>query len=164
MCQWQLCSALKTLKSKHQWVDEWQVHLLSCPGQLKIMACQPLVTGETSKMSLWGCCTNHIKKVIAYVFFSVTTRRVVITLTRWVFGNDQLSSNSSWLFLHRTRIADCPRRSQRGNRYIQIYFKCRQWKVSNKLKASELWCIPHICHFFTRAKFLENKIYTEKNA
>ena len=22
--------------------------------------------------------------------------------------------------------------------------------------------IPHICHFFTRAKFLENKIYTEK--
>ena len=23
-------------------------------------------------------------------------------------------------------------------------------------------CIPDICHFFTRAKFLENKIYTEK--
>ena len=23
-------------------------------------------------------------------------------------------------------------------------------------------CIPHICHFFTQAKFLENKIYTEK--
>ena len=23
-------------------------------------------------------------------------------------------------------------------------------------------CIPHICHFFTRTKFLENKIYTEK--
>ena len=23
--------------------------------------------------------------------------------------------------------------------------------------------IPHICHFFTRTKFLENKIYTEKN-
>ena len=23
--------------------------------------------------------------------------------------------------------------------------------------------IPHICHFFTLAKFLENKIYTEKN-
>ena len=22
--------------------------------------------------------------------------------------------------------------------------------------------IPHICHFFTQAKFLENKIYTEK--
>ena len=22
--------------------------------------------------------------------------------------------------------------------------------------------IPHICHFFKRAKFLENKIYTEK--
>ena len=22
--------------------------------------------------------------------------------------------------------------------------------------------IPHICHFFTRAKFLENKIYTKK--
>ena len=22
--------------------------------------------------------------------------------------------------------------------------------------------IPHICHFFTRLKFLENKIYTEK--
>ena len=22
--------------------------------------------------------------------------------------------------------------------------------------------IPHICHFFTHAKFLENKIYTEK--
>ena len=22
--------------------------------------------------------------------------------------------------------------------------------------------IPYICHFFTRAKFLENKIYTEK--
>ena len=22
--------------------------------------------------------------------------------------------------------------------------------------------IPHICHFFTRAKFLDNKIYTEK--
>ena len=22
--------------------------------------------------------------------------------------------------------------------------------------------LPHICHFFTRAKFLENKIYTEK--
>ena len=22
--------------------------------------------------------------------------------------------------------------------------------------------IPDICHFFTRAKFLENKIYTEK--
>ena len=22
--------------------------------------------------------------------------------------------------------------------------------------------IPHICHFFTYAKFLENKIYTEK--
>ena len=36
----QLCSALKTLKSKvthsfTQWVSEWQVHLLSCPGQLK---------------------------------------------------------------------------------------------------------------------------------
>ena len=25
-----------------------------------------------------------------------------------------------------------------------------------------IWGIPHICHFFTRAKFLENKIYTEK--
>ena len=23
--------------------------------------------------------------------------------------------------------------------------------------------IPHICHFFTQAKFLENKIYTEKH-
>ena len=23
--------------------------------------------------------------------------------------------------------------------------------------------IPDICHFFTRAKFLENKIYTEKS-
>ena len=22
--------------------------------------------------------------------------------------------------------------------------------------------VPHICHFFTQAKFLENKIYTEK--
>ena len=22
--------------------------------------------------------------------------------------------------------------------------------------------IPHICHFFTQAKFLENEIYTEK--
>ena len=26
----------------------------------------------------------------------------------------------------------------------------------------ELHSIPHICHFFTRAKFLDNKIYTEK--
>ena len=25
-----------------------------------------------------------------------------------------------------------------------------------------IWGIPHICHFFTRAKFLANKIYTEK--
>ena len=23
--------------------------------------------------------------------------------------------------------------------------------------------IPHICHFFTRAKFLENRLYTEKH-
>ena len=26
----------------------------------------------------------------------------------------------------------------------------------------ELFPIPYICHFFTRSKFLENKIYTEK--
>ena len=26
----------------------------------------------------------------------------------------------------------------------------------------EFFYIPDICHFFTRAKFLENKIYTEK--
>ena len=30
------------------------------------------------------------------------------------------------------------------------------------LKAYYDKTIPHICHFFTQAKFLENKIYTEK--
>ena len=29
-------------------------------------------------------------------------------------------------------------------------------------KSFPLVYIPHICHFFTQAKFLENKIYTEK--
>ena len=28
--------------------------------------------------------------------------------------------------------------------------------------STNIVCIPHICHFFTRSKFLENKIYTEK--
>ena len=40
MCLRQLCSALKTLKSKsvtHS-LSDWQCHLLSCPGQLKKLA------------------------------------------------------------------------------------------------------------------------------
>ena len=41
------------------------------------------------------------------------------------------------------------------------------WKtkaLSRLPKAQQLVvrCIPHICHFFTQAKFLENEIYTEK--
>ena len=31
-----------------------------------------------------------------------------------------------------------------------------------ELKLNDIHHIPHICHFFTRAKFLDNKIYTEK--
>ena len=31
----------------------------------------------------------------------------------------------------------------------------------NEIFSDYGWPIPHICHFFTRAKFLENKIYTE---
>ena len=37
--------------------------------------------------------------------------------------------------------------------------------VKHKYKKTLLWYyinIPDICHFFTRAKFLENKIFTEK--
>ena len=34
--------------------------------------------------------------------------------------------------------------------------------ASLDLKLSVSECIPDICHFFTLAKFLENKIYTEK--
>ena len=39
------------------------------------------------------------------------------------------------------------------------------WEQFNDRLETVLWqldIIPHICHFFTRAKFLENKIYTKK--
>ena len=43
----------------------------------------------------------------------------------------------------------------------------RRRKVIVRQVLSQIWkmylfIIPHICHFFTQAKFLENKIYTEK--
>ena len=38
-------------------------------------------------------------------------------------------------------------------------YKRRSWVQQAQAQAET---IPHICHFFTQAKILENKIYTEK--
>ena len=46
---------------------------------------------------------------------------------------------------------------------LQIIFRNKIWLDSRPhITRKNRRCIPHICHFFTRAKFLENKIYTEK--
>ena len=40
---------------------------------------------------------------------------------------------------------------------------CSSYHETKELHtSSHMEHIPHICHFFTQAKFLENKIYTEK--
>ena len=44
--------------------------------------------------------------------------------------------------------------------WVEKYFATI--KVTYLLPRKKCVCIPHICHFFTQAKFLENKIYTEK--
>ena len=43
----------------------------------------------------------------------------------------------------------------------QIYRKLIEKIIENLLTPNNMGHIPHICHFFTQAKFLENKIYTE---
>ena len=40
----------------------------------------------------------------------------------------------------------------------KVAFETETEKGGGELKSK---LIPHICHFFTQAKFLENKIYTE---
>ena len=50
------------------------------------------------------------------------------------------------------------------NVYCSIYFRIQIQPLPASDKSSRrhnIITIPLICHFFTRAKFLENKIYTE---
>ena len=44
----------------------------------------------------------------------------------------------------------------------QVFKKVTSYWQQNPTTCNIVWIIPYICHFFTRAKFLENKIYTEK--
>ena len=48
--------------------------------------------------------------------------------------------------------------------WLNAFFFAHQTSIMQKWKNRNyhVWTIPHICHFFTQAKFLENKIYTEK--
>ena len=53
--------------------------------------------------------------------------------------------------------------------YINVMWKSLKKEQEEKKSATKIFpdklssqTIPDICHFFTRAKFLENKIYTEK--
>ena len=48
---------------------------------------------------------------------------------------------------------------------LAVSFTCPLWDIKKHIFcaiAALLQRIPNICHFFTRAKFFENKIYTEK--
>ena len=52
-------------------------------------------------------------------------------------------------------------KSLNGCLYLYLYFMFAIL-ISRYCSYIESEVIPDICHFFTRAKFLENKIYTEK--
>ena len=43
--------------------------------------------------------------------------------------------------------------------HVSLFSPWSAYLVASVLRGE---CIPHICHFFTLAKVLENKIYTEK--
>ena len=101
---------------------------------------------------------SWIRLDIAHHYAQITSKKLSLTCSfqwllweLWLLWRGEFLATSSSpqivhkFFLHRTRIADFPRRSQRGNRYIQINPKCRQWKVPNKLKSLRTLMYHKLC-------------------
>ena len=56
-------------------------------------------------------------------------------------------------------------KQEKSHRDISVLFlaeSCKFAECNYEMCTLHHALIPHICHFFTQAKFLENKIYTEK--
>ena len=80
----QLCSALKTLKSKDewQWVSKWQGHLLNCSGQLKTVC-----VGGSVKLQIMHLMTYYMAQKVCYFNATICFAKNKVTtdqlLRRW---------------------------------------------------------------------------------
>ena len=92
---------------------------------------------------------------------------------RWLAGSQANPVQPGWKksLWHRNSLGPSPHSTQ-GQLFLQsdwIQFtsgdnhRChRRHPLPQKWRKESDCFIPHICYFFTRAKFLQNKIYTEK--
>ena len=104
--------------------------------------------------SVFVHCTNWIGNMLCTWSFQYHT---ISLLSRVLLPWLQTACFNTWVvgylfFLGHFKISTCVPESSPSKQWVDS--SC---DTNKKL----MICIPHICHFFTRAKLLENKIYTE---